>query len=117
MKHLKTYEKHNIKKEKKYWVIPTDERLEDSLNKIGCEDNEDMNYKTRFLSNPNFKNNQNKIIFILMSINSKNRKYWGWNIFEGDLYPIWAVEDNYEFSGIINIDDLETEYSANKYNL
>jgi hypothetical protein len=116
MEYIKTYEKILIK-DKKYWLIPTDGRLEDSLNKIGCEDNEDHDYKQRFLRNPNFEHKENRLIFILTSLNSKGRKYWGWNIFEGDLYPDWAEDENYEFAGMINISDLNLEIAAIKYNL
>jgi hypothetical protein len=45
----------------------------------------------------------------------KGRKYWGWNLFDGDFHPEWSKD--YNFSGIINIPDLELEYNANKYNI
>lgn len=104
--HIKTYENINI--EKKYWLIPTDDRFEDSLMKIGCDDVdaiEDLNNRT--LRN-------SKYVFILLH-NDGNVKDWGWNYYSGNIVDSFSKKHNYIFCGTVNID--EFELVANKYNL
>jgi len=104
MKHLKIYENNDGKK---YWLMPTDERFLDSLDKISCND-------------PDFfggSSHEFKYIFAiyLPESYSNNIGEWGWERYRGELTCEWAEERNYEFQGIINIKEGELE--ADKYNL
>jgi hypothetical protein len=118
MKYIKLYENRN---EKLYWLIPTDDRFEDSLKKIKCAKSysegllKSVHQYTRKSDDPNF---DNKYMFI--GYNGKSRvkhssSKWGWNPYYGKLYDSYYEEEGYKFAGMVNIE--EYELTANKYNL
>ena len=60
MKYIKAIKE--VKEIKKYWLMPTDQRFEDSLKKVGCDDQYD---RKNFLNNSYLR--RNKFVFIGMS--------------------------------------------------
>lgn len=117
MKHIKLFESETHFSS--YWLLPTDDRFEDSLRKIGCPDD---------VYNQKFKNNNNikkfKYIFIGYSCytyvfdyikNINNPDKWGWNHYNSTLSDPYYEENKYKFMGLVNISDFELE--ANKFNI
>lgn len=112
---FKIFEKMTFKC-KKYWLIPTDDRFDDSLEKIGCKDDEYI--PREYVRNIHY-------IFILEEIGylyDKNNKkwfvdynYWSWNPYIGNLKDDYSEKNGYEFQGIVNIEPYELD--ALKYNL
>lgn len=95
-----------------YWLLPTDDRFKDSLNKINCN----KEYIRDLLTSPVYR--ENLFIFIgydgsTSAINDRVR--WGWCAYEGTLKNEFYEEERYKFGGAINIEDYELK--ANKYNL
>jgi len=108
MKYIKKFE--NIWDEDKfYWLVPTDNRFEDSLKKIGVG----PDWCSKFLNNNKLL--KNKYIFIGRTTNIKNDYYWCWMPYEGKIICNFYEEDKYMFMGDINIKDEELD--AEKYNL
>jgi len=121
MKYLKKFEDEdfteqdfqNLKDERHnyYWIIPTDDRFEDSLKKLHCPKSF-IEYRLRYnhiLSKIdkymiiNFEGTDNDI---------KNEDCWGW-----DYYKDIKFHENRgdKYMGTINIPDYE--FDADKYNL
>ena len=103
---------NNEKYYKIYWLIPTDERLIDSLEKIKCN----KKYMSMVLRNPIYR----KFPYIFIgydgsqpAIHLENR--WGWCEYEGELTCDYYETEEYKFGGPINIH--ESELIANKYNI
>ena len=101
MKFLKTFEDREFKG--KYWLVPTDDRFEDSLKQIGIEKKR-MSYSHFFEEEIR---NHGKYIFV--SLNGE------WDEYIGNIHNETYEDDGFEFGGVINIEDYELE--AEKYNL
>ena len=108
MKHLKYFEG---KTQCSYWLLPTDERFEDSLKKINCPE---YIMKLRFLHNHELRDGF-KYAFIGCETNSSHYSDWGWNTYKGELSDEYYEECKYKFKGLVNIE--EHELVADKYNL
>jgi len=95
-----------------YWLLPTDERFEDSLKKIKC----DSKYMKSILQAKIYK--KSPYIFVGYD-GSSTVKYlssrWGWVGYNGELISDYYEEEGYKFGGTINMH--ESELIANKYNL
>ena len=114
MKYIKMFE-DNIYDSRCYWLLPTDDRFEDSLKQIKCPD-----FKIeQFLGNKNTR--QYNYVFVgynpTKTVDDDVSLCWGWN------YKVnWNknTEDFYEkkgykFMGNINISDFE--FDVNKFNI
>jgi len=113
MKHLKTYE--STEDNGMYWLLPTDERLQQSLIDIKCP-----SAKIEiFLDIPLLhKNKYCFIIFYGMKSKRNDHLYWGWNSYNGKLFDPTSEKQGYDFQGTINLtEDEKMEFTANKYNL
>jgi len=107
MKYIKKFE--NASDDNCYWLLPTDERFEDSLKKIGC-DKEYM--KVLLDSDDNVRINE--YVFVLKDTSRKGCK-WGWDPYAGLLHYDYFEDAGYEFKGLVNIS--EYEFAMKKYNL
>jgi len=88
-------------------LIPTDDRYEDSMRKIGA-DVEYSEYIKPFL--------KNKYAFIIYDTKyNKERNRWCWNSYNDKLTDDYSENNGYEFKGLVNIPEYELE--AEKYNL
>jgi len=110
MKHIKLYEEDKWfgipDIERKYWLLPTDERFEKSLEEIGSSPifiNSILNFKENY-----DKKYHQKYIYI-----SKNDSGWSWMPYEKSSEVFFNKRD-YVFSGNVNIED---EMTAIKYNI
>jgi hypothetical protein len=92
-----------------YWLIPTDNRLQDSMSKIG------VNYKYRDLITPYLKAAGKFVYIIYDPIYGDEMMNWGWNRFEGKLIDEYSENKGYEFKGVVNTSELELD--SEKYNL
>ena len=114
MKYLRLFEELNIIGEehlKIYWLIPTDERFEDSLNKINCSEH----YRKIILS---VRDKDTGYMFVGYDEGFKKSDFclgWGWNWYEGEVKNAWYEQHDYIFGGIINIP--ECEFVSKKYNI
>ena len=112
MKYIKTFEiiSSNPNMDQyvgnRYWLIPTDNRLEDSLNKIGCGVIES------FLNHPHIF--QYDYIFI-NNYTWFGKNQWSWNKYDGIEKDLTFEESGSMYSGTVNI--REGELEGNKYNL
>ena len=108
MKYIKKFESID-KGYGKYWLLPTGDKFEDSLKKIGCPKLSSLN----FLKNKEIK----KDIFVFIGVSFLLG--WGWNRFDGNIRNIFYDADNYEYMGHINIDnwELDVKPDVKKYNL
>lgn len=79
-----------------YWLIPTDNRLNSALDKIGCTN--PQLYKINY---------ESKYVYI-----GSNNGDWGWTDYDEEQYLIGA---GYKYVGAVNIP--RYELAANKYNL
>ena len=116
MKYIKKFERRkvpeNLIKVKKYWLLPTDDRFEDSLRQIGYTEGLEEN---GFL-NPKFISEEHDYVFIVFE--KENEEWaddWGWNPYRGNQLDDWSEKHGYKFCGNVNINDYELD--ANKYNL
>jgi hypothetical protein len=110
MKYIKTYESRN---EKLYWLVPTDDRFEDSLKKIKCPKDVIYGMLNGIISDNNkyiFIRYNGKEISMILAANK-----WGFNPYKGELYDPFYEKEGYRFVGMVNIDEYELD--ANKYNL
>lgn len=116
MKYIRLFEEKEFESKTKtpryYWLLPTDYKFEDSLRKIGCPE-----YKIRLFLDNNYIP---KDYFVFIGL----AKYtdidsWGWNNYEGSLNSRYYDETDYDYKGIINIEDWEFEVKTmtNKYNI
>lgn len=94
---------------RKYWLVPTDERLKPALKKIGCDED--------FISRLNFIVTQASYIFVCqyeVKPDGLSFKYkWEWNRYKG-------VEEDESFKDITymgRVDIQDFELDADKYNL
>lgn len=119
MKHLKNFKpiidtsgsmssNNNKPKGIIYYLIPTDDRLEDALIKIGCSDW----FIKQYMSNTNIK--PYKYIFI-NNYEYFNKIQWNWNRFNGIEQDKSFEKIGSIYGGKINIEDYEI--LAIKYNL
>lgn len=93
-----------------YWLLPTDDRLEKSLNKIHCDETYMDYVLTRPVYSPFTFIGYDGSAYVKYATNR-----WGWVNYEGTLKCDFYEYDGYEFGGAINIKDYELE--SNKYNL
>ena len=91
-----------------YYLIPTDDRLESALKKIGCSDY----YYKQFMRNQNVK--PYKYIFA-NKYEYYNKIQWNWSRFNGSEQNISFEQTGSIYGGKINIED--SEIQAYKYNL
>lgn len=91
-----------------YYLIPTDDRLEDSLEKTGCSDY----YRKQFMRNQNVK--PYKYIFI-NKYEYYNKIQWNWSRFKDIEQDIAMEQIGSIYGGKINIED--SEIQAHKYNI
>lgn len=111
MRYLRMFEE--IYKEKCYWLVPTDGRLRESLEELGC----DNNFIEMMVINNNIKTPYIYIGFnpdasrITQSMSDK----WGWNHYLGTVQDEYFNSSGYTYMGRININDYEMD--QNKYNL
>ncbi len=100
---------NNIKpKEIIYYLIPTDDRLEDALRKIGCSDY----YYKQFMRNKNVK--PYKFIFV-NKYEYYNKIQWNWSRFKDIEKDISFEQTGSIYGGKINIED--SEIQSYKYNI
>jgi len=107
MKHIKIYERYNFSG--CYWLIPTDDRYEDSMKKIGAPDRyiDRMSY---------FHKRAGKYVFIIYDEDYADEyKKWGYNEYRGKLTDNYCEDNKFKFKGLVNIPEYELE--AEKYNL
>lgn len=109
MKYLKKYEQNA---NKKYWLLPTDDRLEKSLDEINCND------KQKFMVHV-YNSELKRYVFVS---HNNTDDFWGWQRYNQDddkLYNDYYESEGYEFMGTINIigDDPKVEKNANKFNI
>lgn len=114
MKYIRIFEKFdkNNDKTSKYWLIPTDERFQKSLEDINCTD---INY---YLLNNQIP--RNYYVFAAVTTiytNSGDHESWGWNEFDGDPKNWFYDEYKYKFMGMVNIENLEMEIDIKRYNI
>lgn len=124
MKYIKKYEEIDDGM-KFYWLLPTDEKFENSLQKIGCKEP----YLSNFLGIHKWEyENGTKYIFIGVNLNEPEidkSKYkgmsdrWGWNPYRDEtktsITNEWYEKNNYKFNGLVDIEPYE--FSMKKYNL
>ena len=91
-----------------YYLIPTDDRLKNSLEKLNCSDY----YLKQFMRNQNVK--PYKFIFI-NKYEYYNKIQWNWSRFEGIEQNISFEQTGSIYGGKINIE--VSEILAYKYNL
>ena len=96
MKYIKHYESEIDR----YWLVPTDERLIPSLEKIGADFNLTQNSGIK----------KYKYVFIGLYMNS-----WVWAVYDGEERNESFERNGNEYAGRVNIPDYEI--NANKYNL
>lgn len=99
MKYIKKFEE---KMNKFYWLIPTDERRKDALDKIGCTNHTLYTMEV-----------DDKYFFI-----GNNNGNWGWTRYNGDIYDSdekWLIDNGYKYMGTIDINDYELDQA--KFNL
>jgi hypothetical protein len=113
MKYLRTFEDH---KRSFYWLLPTDERFEESLNKIGCPES----FINGILSNK-FRDdrggdaNVNPDFVFIAYMHNSNYK-WGWNPYKGNEHDhTFEISHGCKYMGRINIKGYELD--SEKYNL
>jgi hypothetical protein len=94
---------------KRYWLVPTDDRLIKSLKEIKC-DSESINRLDRIFSSKDFN-------YVFVGYTSHDN--WGWMMFKGKMRNKWYDENGYKFMDAVNIYDGEVESReyVNKYNL
>lgn len=122
MKYLKKFEDVEEYKPKNYygkhyyWLVPTDDRFEDSMRKIGCPQ--------PYIRTKLYLDFLKDLKYIFISYNGyesglrndNDTSRWGWNKFRNSEIPNNFYEKNgFTFAGYINISEYELE--ANKYNL
>lgn len=109
MKHIKKFENKRSNRDY-YWLLPTDDRFEDSLKQINCPTPRIY----EFLRNNNI---ENKYIFIANAPNgiSTSSPYWAWNNYIDVEYDITFDGMGFKYMGKINI--LDSEFVAMKYNI
>ena len=108
MRHLKIYE-DIIKKDKKYWLLPTDDRFEKSLYKI--------NAPLKFLTNQGIE--KDFFVFIGNDGREDTTFSWGWDPYDGKRLEWWFEENGFRFMGCVNMEDWKPELymATKKYNL
>ena len=96
--------------EKRYWLIPTDKRMEQSLVEIGYPSDE---IDESFLSNDNVKKHN----FIYVGIDNSKDAQWklGWDSYPDSEPIMWFKTQGFKFMGTVNIKKYELE--TKKYNL
>jgi len=107
MKHLRTFELNTEDNYRYYWLIPTDERFESALTKIGC-DKKHIDY---FLNIEKLKEQQ----YVFISNTSISNRDWGWCKYKGEMFNQYYEDKGLLFKGPVDITDYELD--ANKYNL
>ena len=128
MKHLSLYETYNSEVDnlvspgyvvyyhygnnKKYWLLPTDDRFESSLEQIGCPRDEIED----FLENSRLR--LTAVVFIGFRV-EHDRDCWGWNEYRGSNSCTDYDYSDYIFKGLVNMEEGEPELlsTTNKYNL
>ena len=105
MKYIKTFE-YDINTNSMYWLVPTDDRFENSLKQIECPDEK----IELFLTNNEIK----KYDYIFIDYSYDN---WGWNDYHGKMLDEYYENRNYKFMGTINIDYNDIDFAVNKFNL
>ena len=117
MKYLKTYEA-NKRIIKKYWLIPTDYRLEQSLKDIKCPKTD---IKKLLSTIQYYQLYDDRFTFICYDNTEQFiDNYWGWDPFDIDEFDDGSPDlkkAGYKFMGMVNAEDLELEIAAKKYNL
>lgn len=119
MKYLKKFENRIDKKytdKSYYWLVPTDDRFEDSMKKIGCPSDFIFNklesgfsrYKYVLISHIGYD-----LVPKKPQENSNNR--WGWNEYKGNIPDVFYSSIGYEFAGYVNMTEYELDII--KYNL
>jgi hypothetical protein len=110
MRYLKRFE--DIE-DKKYWLVPTDDRFVGSLKELGCTDN--------FINIMN-SNEHVKTPYIYICINPYVTRItqnftdgWGWNHYLGNEPNDFFDKAGYTYIGHINI--VDEELTQSKYNL
>ena len=92
-----------------YWLIPTDDRYDDAVEKIKCE-----KFFSEYIK-PYLKTS-GKYVFMIYDVNYESeRSRWGWNRYSGEIHDKYCDDRGIEFKGAINIS--EYELAASKYNL
>lgn len=110
MKYIKKYE--DIKYFGEYWLLPTDERFEDSLKKINCP----IIFINRCLRNSDLRSYSYAFIgfwYHQMLYNTEDA--YGWVKYNGNIPCSFYVDAGFKFGGLINIEKYELE--SKKYNL
>jgi hypothetical protein len=117
MKHIKYFEHKN---DKKYWLLPTDDRFEKALKKIGYTIG---GHHQNFLENHPLRG----LKYVFIGFDSDYDYEWGWmddspkSVY--DIHNINDVKSNYyenqgyKFSGVIDADEIQKALIADKYNL
>ena len=117
MKYLKLFEKQkktsDLVDSKKYWLLPTDRRFRSALKKIGF-DRDIHSFVTslrkRLLDKPDYNN----YVFICYESFDEDCPF-SWMPYQGELFDEYLENEEFKFSGLINIE--EYELSLKKYNL
>ena len=98
----------NKKSKKLYWLIPTDDRMKDSLKQIKLP----KVFINSMLDQNFIRWNENKYIFVCYDGPSNK---CGWNPYKGNILDDYFEQNGYSFAGKINLEDYELD--AIKYNL
>lgn len=122
MKYLRTYD--NLNYGQKFWLLPTDERYFDSIDKIGCPRSFADVIRQTLFSEYKSRNNIN-YVYISFNINNIDgmRGGYGWMPFRDDFnLNNFYKENGYKFMGMVNINDneefvIKNSHKFNKYNL
>jgi len=110
MTYIKTYEYFKKNGKKLYWLIPTDDRLESAMKKIGCSKN--------YILNSEFIKKRYKYIFIAYDGESRTKlaaNRWDWQPYESEFFNTYLNNNNYKFIEMVNIPDYEI--ASQKYNI
>jgi len=111
MKHIKEYSGDDYTGVI-YYLIPTDYRFEDSLEKT----NMPRYFIDQYLNNLKFNFDMNKIKYIFINnYNYFGNSQWNWNKYKGIEKDKSFEDKGSVYGGRINIEDYELE--ANKYNI
>lgn len=116
MNHIQQFEKFDFCK-KQYWMVPTDERFEESAKKIGF-DSQIFEFDN---DGPTFREMIESYEYIFISFYKClfEKKQWYWTT----LQKVQELEtDDYKFMGYINmtpdeIEEYELSIEVKKYNL
>jgi hypothetical protein len=111
MKYLRSYEEKLYYKDS-YWLIPTDDRAFDALNKLGCNNFEYVKYAIDPKSSgTNYDDNNRNYMYISYDHQDQT---WSWMPYSKISKQFYKGND-YKYMGSINM--IEEEISQNKYNL